>query len=95
MKALEVHCAGLLGAMRTLLRLWTLHNSFELPVAHAGPAGAPGPPKNIFEAAERGMVGFIVKAVERTLEFNINQRVSSCAFKPMLQQRNRSMPCSS
>lgn len=34
----------------------------------------PGGPKNIFEAAERGSVGFIVKLVERTIEFNINQR---------------------
>ncbi len=33
-----------------------------------------GPPKNIFEAAERGNVAFITRLVERSLEFDINQR---------------------
>ena len=35
---------------------------------------AVGPPQNIFEAAERGNVGFITRCAERTLEFDINQR---------------------
>ncbi|KAG2454810.1 hypothetical protein HYH02_000642 [Chlamydomonas schloesseri] len=34
----------------------------------------PDPPKNIFEAAERGAVGFITRSVERAIEFNINVR---------------------
>jgi hypothetical protein len=33
------------------------------------------PARNIFEAAERGQIGFVVKAVERTLDYDINQRV--------------------
>ena len=35
---------------------------------------AEGPPRDIFEAAERGNVGFITRAVERTVEFDINMR---------------------
>ncbi len=35
-------------------------------------AGGPG---NIFQAAERGMVGSIIKLVERNIEYDINQRV--------------------
>ncbi|KAG2495333.1 hypothetical protein HYH03_006603 [Edaphochlamys debaryana] len=31
-------------------------------------------PKSIFEAAERGMVGFITRTVERAIEYNINIR---------------------
>ncbi|MEW5320469.1 MAG: hypothetical protein WDW38_011539 [Sanguina aurantia] len=31
-------------------------------------------PRNIFEAAERGLVGYIVKAVERRLDFNVAQK---------------------
>mmetsp|Transcript_26142 Transcript_26142/g.57142 ORF Transcript_26142/g.57142 Transcript_26142/m.57142 type:complete len:215 (+) Transcript_26142:65-709(+) len=34
----------------------------------------PQPPRNIFEAAERGMVGWIVKTVERNIEYDVNQR---------------------
>ena len=37
-------------------------------------AVAEEPPKNIFEASEQGVVGWIVKAVERTLDYDINQR---------------------
>jgi hypothetical protein len=33
------------------------------------------PPKNIFEAAEKGAVGFITRSVERAIEFNINVSV--------------------
>ncbi len=32
-------------------------------------------PKNIFEAAERGLSGYITRTVERAIEFNINIRV--------------------
>ncbi|GAX76376.1 hypothetical protein CEUSTIGMA_g3822.t1 [Chlamydomonas eustigma] len=32
------------------------------------------PARNIFEAAERGQIGWVVKAVERTLDYDINQR---------------------
>ena len=34
----------------------------------------PAEPGNVFQASERGMVGWIVKTVERTLDFDINQR---------------------
>lgn len=34
------------------------------------------PPKNFIEAAERGDNNYIVKVIERTLDFNINQTVS-------------------
>lgn len=34
-----------------------------------------GTPRNIWEAAERGTTGFIIRLVERNVEFNINQRV--------------------
>ncbi|GLC37378.1 hypothetical protein PLESTB_001593700 [Pleodorina starrii] len=32
------------------------------------------PPKTIFEAAERGLAGYITRTVERAIEFNINIR---------------------
>ncbi|GFH25437.1 predicted protein [Haematococcus lacustris] len=35
---------------------------------------APVAPKSLFEAAERGTVGYIVRQVERNIEYNINQR---------------------
>jgi len=35
---------------------------------------AVGAPKSIHEAAERGNTGFIVRAIERTLDFDINQK---------------------
>ncbi|GFH28405.1 predicted protein [Haematococcus lacustris] len=35
---------------------------------------APVAPKSLFEAAERGAVGYIVRQVERNIEYNINQR---------------------
>jgi hypothetical protein len=37
------------------------------------------PPKNFIEAAERGDNNYIVKVIERTLDFNINQTVSGSA----------------
>lgn len=36
-----------------------------------------GPPRNFIEAAERGDDSYIIKAIERTLDFNINQTVRS------------------
>ncbi|KAG2487618.1 hypothetical protein HYH03_013757 [Edaphochlamys debaryana] len=35
-----------------------------------------GPPKDIFEAAQRGDQGYIKRIAERTLDFNVNQRDS-------------------
>ncbi|GIL65030.1 hypothetical protein Vafri_18881 [Volvox africanus] len=37
-------------------------------------ASAIDPPKTIFEAAERGLAGYITKTIERAIEFNINIR---------------------
>jgi hypothetical protein len=34
------------------------------------------PPKNFHEAAERGDTNYIVKAIERTIDFDINLTVS-------------------
>ncbi|KAL6745127.1 ankyrin repeat-containing domain protein [Haematococcus lacustris] len=49
-----------------------------LPVAIARSSAtsddAPVAPKSLFEAAERGTVGYIVRQVERNIEYNINQR---------------------
>ncbi|KXZ44726.1 hypothetical protein GPECTOR_63g51 [Gonium pectorale] len=42
--------------------------------AAAAKPGAVDPPKTIFEAAERGLTGYITRAVERAIEFNINIR---------------------
>jgi len=33
------------------------------------------PPRSFIEAAERGDDNYIIKAIERTLDFNINQTV--------------------
>lgn len=40
-----------------------------------------GPPRNFIEAAERGDENYIIKTIERTIDFNINQTVcvSTCA----------------
>lgn len=42
-----------------------------------------GPPRNFIEAAERGDDNYIIKAIERTLDFNINQTVSLHAVGPL------------
>lgn len=38
------------------------------------PKTGQGEPRNLFEAAERGVVSFIVRQVERNIEYDINQR---------------------
>eukprot|EP00955_Chlamydomonas_euryale_P103838 365526-Chlamydomonas_euryale.AAC.18 len=49
--------------------------SLSPPTLPTPPADERTAPANIFEAAEQGAVGWIVKTVERAVEFNINQRV--------------------
>ncbi|GFH24604.1 predicted protein [Haematococcus lacustris] len=46
----------------------------QTPRVSVSGAETPPAPKNLFEAAERGAVGFIVRQVERNIEYNINQR---------------------
>uniref|UniRef100_A0A7S0S0X3 Uncharacterized protein n=1 Tax=Chlamydomonas leiostraca TaxID=1034604 RepID=A0A7S0S0X3_9CHLO len=48
--------------------------SYAMKMLQESSEGGNAAPRNIFEAAERGMTGWIVKAVERSLEFDINQR---------------------
>jgi hypothetical protein len=36
-----------------------------------------GPPRNFIEAAERGDDNYIIKVIERTIDFNINQTVGA------------------
>lgn len=44
-------------------------------LAAYGSMNSDGPPTDIFEAAQRGMHAFITKQVDRSVEFDINQRV--------------------
>lgn len=47
-----------------------------------------GPPKNIHEAAERGDATYIVKLIERTIDFDINQQVSRTK-RPLYQHQKQ------
>lgn len=40
------------------------------------------PPKNFHEAAERGDVTYMVKLMERTIDFDINEQVCSRSWTP-------------